>query len=103
MRIQVVADSYNIFIFSARFQVPAQPRISHATMAFAYQCAGNAIPSRTAQMDPMRPANVVSTRIPMWAMLQTTGRSRAGGCVQHVALLDLLAVDCDIIGLTVWP
>lgn len=35
-------------------------------MAFAYQCAGNAIPSRTAQMDPMRPANVVSSRLPMW-------------------------------------
>lgn len=83
------------FSSSGRFQVPAQPRISHAMMAFAYQCAGNVIRSRTAQMDPMRAANVVSIVnrkcIPMQARRRST------------VLWICLDVDCDIIGLTVWP
>lgn len=71
------------FSSSGRFQVPAQPRISHAMMAFAYQCAGNVIRSRTAQMDPMRPANVVSIAnvFPLWA------RRRSGSVWMLIAIL----------------
>lgn len=64
-------------------------------MAPAYQCAGNAIPNRTARMALMRPAIVVSIVLPDWVLVPSwccCCCCAAAAAAAHLLLIAILLV-----------
>lgn len=82
---------------SIRFQVPVQPRTSHATMDSAYRCAGGATRRPIVRTGPMRAASAVSIQwVSHFSQSPIPDPSWPG-----FPLGTLAVGDCFIIGLTV--